>query len=81
MEKETKQEQNLIEDPKEMALVLDQFRLGVNDTKDALTGAVARVTNMCGQLISTFAKQKERIEELEKEIKELTEAKEEKVSE
>ena len=79
MEENTNQE--VIEDPKEMAKVLDQFRLGINDTKDALTGAVARVTNMCGQLISTFAKQKERIEELEKEIKELTEAKEEKVSE
>jgi len=72
MENEVKQ--NIIEDPKEMALVLDQFRLGVNDTKDALTESVGRVTNMCAQLIGTFAKQKERIEELESILKEKEEA-------
>lgn len=77
MEKELKQEQEqqIVDDPKEMVLVLDQFRLGINDTKDALTGAVGRVSNMCAQLINTFAKQKERIEELEKEVSDLTEDK------
>ena len=64
------QEQDkVIQDPKEMGLLLDQFRLGVNDTKDALTGAVGRVTNMCAQLINTFAAQKERIGLLEKTLK------------
>jgi len=61
---------NIIQDPKEMGIILDKFRLGVNDSKDALTNAVANVTNMCAQLISTFAAQKERIEVLEKTLKE-----------